>query len=341
MVGLQGSRVVPVPLSVATEGPKTVDLELFADAEVFFGRERLVAELVARLVGAPLLGIVGPSGSGKSSVGRALSSRTGWPFVDNDELQVTDRSENCTSRTDGDPQDRIVRGGSWDDVALSARLAWYRRASARRTHAVSAELEGASLAAPADGKGYPVHVYSHGSSGFPATSFRMARYFASHGWLYVAPTHVGNTLGSPEGKDRPFAHQLRKAANLAGGVRRSSGVKARRFDGRRNEIDLEPPAESAAEDEGADAVRRLDRELDALLRHRAEVLVRVRRGELGGVLHLRPQAVEQTTRHGSSILPNQMRGEFSPLAVGDLGNSTEAHQAVNFNFILALNDADD
>jgi WD40 repeat protein/DNA-binding SARP family transcriptional activator len=39
-----------------------------ADAEYFFGRERLVAELVARLVGAPLLGIVGPSGSGKSSV---------------------------------------------------------------------------------------------------------------------------------------------------------------------------------------------------------------------------------------------------------------------------------
>ena len=34
----------------------------------FFGRERLVAELVARLVGAGFLGIVGPSGSGKSSV---------------------------------------------------------------------------------------------------------------------------------------------------------------------------------------------------------------------------------------------------------------------------------
>lgn len=66
-------------------------------------------------------------------------------------------------------------------------------------------FEGASLAPPADGKGYPVHVYSHGSSGFPATSFRMASYFASHGWIYVAPTHLGNTLGSPEGKDRPFA----------------------------------------------------------------------------------------------------------------------------------------
>ena len=42
-----------------------------ADAEYFFGRERLVAELVARLVGTGFLGIVGPSGSGKSSVLRA------------------------------------------------------------------------------------------------------------------------------------------------------------------------------------------------------------------------------------------------------------------------------
>ncbi|MGH2920288.1 MAG: BTAD domain-containing putative transcriptional regulator [Solirubrobacteraceae bacterium] len=42
-----------------------------ADAQYFFGRERLVAELVARLVGAPLLAVVGPSGSGKSSVTKA------------------------------------------------------------------------------------------------------------------------------------------------------------------------------------------------------------------------------------------------------------------------------
>jgi WD40 repeat protein len=41
------------------------------DAEYFFGRERLVAELVARLVGGQFLAIVGPSGSGKSSVLRA------------------------------------------------------------------------------------------------------------------------------------------------------------------------------------------------------------------------------------------------------------------------------
>jgi WD40 repeat protein/DNA-binding SARP family transcriptional activator len=42
-----------------------------AHAEYFFGRERLVAELVARLVGSPLLAVVGPSGAGKSSAVRA------------------------------------------------------------------------------------------------------------------------------------------------------------------------------------------------------------------------------------------------------------------------------
>ena len=41
------------------------------DAAFFFGRERLVAEMVAALPGASLLGIVGPSGSGKSSALRA------------------------------------------------------------------------------------------------------------------------------------------------------------------------------------------------------------------------------------------------------------------------------
>jgi WD40 repeat protein/DNA-binding SARP family transcriptional activator/class 3 adenylate cyclase len=42
-----------------------------ADAANFFGRERLVAELVARLAESSLLAVVGPSGSGKSSLVRA------------------------------------------------------------------------------------------------------------------------------------------------------------------------------------------------------------------------------------------------------------------------------
>ncbi|MGH2408084.1 MAG: hypothetical protein ACRDF7_08420, partial [Candidatus Limnocylindrales bacterium] len=41
------------------------------DADVFFGRERLVAEMVGRMAGSSFLGVVGPSGSGKSSAIRA------------------------------------------------------------------------------------------------------------------------------------------------------------------------------------------------------------------------------------------------------------------------------
>jgi hypothetical protein len=41
------------------------------DAGFFYGRERLVAELVTHIVGAGLVGVVGPSGSGKSSLVRA------------------------------------------------------------------------------------------------------------------------------------------------------------------------------------------------------------------------------------------------------------------------------
>ena len=50
------------------KGLASFDVE---DAPLFFGRERLVAEMVARLPGARLMGIVGPSGSGKSSALRA------------------------------------------------------------------------------------------------------------------------------------------------------------------------------------------------------------------------------------------------------------------------------
>jgi len=56
------------PLVCPYKGLAAFDAE---DAAYFFGRERLVADLVARLVGAPLLAVVGPSGSGKSSVLRA------------------------------------------------------------------------------------------------------------------------------------------------------------------------------------------------------------------------------------------------------------------------------
>ena len=70
------------------KGLASFDVE---DAAVFFGRERLVADMVARLPGARLMGVVGPSGSGKSSAMRAgllaalaggvLPGSESWPLV--------------------------------------------------------------------------------------------------------------------------------------------------------------------------------------------------------------------------------------------------------------------
>jgi hypothetical protein len=42
--------------------------------------------------------------------------------------------------------------------------------------------------------GLPVLVHSHGHMGFSGNSARLMCQMASHGWLAVAPTHVGNTL---------------------------------------------------------------------------------------------------------------------------------------------------
>src|SRR5215207_8950191 len=79
VVTLQRVRERAERFAASDDDPRRLELCPFkglasfdvADAAYFFGRERLVAELVARLVGAPLLAVVGPSGSGKSSVLRA------------------------------------------------------------------------------------------------------------------------------------------------------------------------------------------------------------------------------------------------------------------------------
>ncbi len=69
--------------------------------------------------------------------------------------------------------------------------------------------EEASVAPPPTSAGYPVHVYSHGSNGFGGTSSDMAHWFSSHGWVYVAPNHVGNVLGAGEGKRPVSLYYLR------------------------------------------------------------------------------------------------------------------------------------
>lgn len=79
--------------------------------------------------------------------------------------------------------------------------AWYPTLVARGTHPRyglvfldNDSYTDAPAAAPLRAQGYPVHVYSHGHQGFGPTSHFLMRWFASHGWVCVAPDHLGNTL---------------------------------------------------------------------------------------------------------------------------------------------------
>jgi len=86
-------RSDPVPADEDLDTCPFKGLEFFdvEDAPVFFGRERVVADMVARLAGTRLMGVIGPSGSGKSSAMRAgllagladgvLPGSDGWPRV--------------------------------------------------------------------------------------------------------------------------------------------------------------------------------------------------------------------------------------------------------------------
>lgn len=72
----------------------------------------------------------------------------------------------------------------------------------------------APVAAPVDGVGFPVHVYSHGHQGFAGTSAFMMRYFASHGWVAVAPDHEGNLL-TDNSRGELFAHYLERPSDIS------------------------------------------------------------------------------------------------------------------------------
>ena len=61
---------------------------------------------------------------------------------------------------------------------------------------------------------YPVHVYSHGHQGFGGTSADLMRYFASHGWVVVAPDHLGDLLGD-NFESEELTHYLKRPQDVS------------------------------------------------------------------------------------------------------------------------------
>jgi WD40 repeat protein/class 3 adenylate cyclase len=91
-----------------------------ADSALFFGRERLVGELAARTVGTGLLGVVGASGSGKSS---AIAAGL-LPSLDAGLLPGSERWTHVTMRPGAYPMGELRRVlGSNKEQPLEASLA--------------------------------------------------------------------------------------------------------------------------------------------------------------------------------------------------------------------------
>lgn len=73
--------------------------------------------------------------------------------------------------------------------------------------------------------GHPVLVHSHGHKGFAGNSAELMRYVASHGWVAVAPEHLGNTLlDTPE--PRPLAIYLQRPLDVRAALDLVFGLQA-------------------------------------------------------------------------------------------------------------------
>ena len=67
------------------------------------------------------------------------------------------------------------------------------------------------------GLSYPLHLYSHGHMGFGPSSAFLMRYFASHGWISVAPDHTGNTIADNI-TPRPLAIYHLRAQDISAAI---------------------------------------------------------------------------------------------------------------------------
>lgn len=113
-----------------------------------------------------------------------------WDLTQSGPFAVGTAAWEITYSSAGDEEDRTIPVRVWypseDESGLAATYEFI--------FPDEGSWEGATPAPAAHASGYPVLAYSHGSQGFPGSSNFLSRHFASHGWVVVAPAHIGNTL---------------------------------------------------------------------------------------------------------------------------------------------------
>lgn len=112
-----------------------------------------------------------------------------WPVTERGPYNVGHRINyvTYTPRDETDEEARTMRVSVWypthDETGTAARYyAGMRRDGVLASPGVAGDDP------------MPVLVFSHGNSSFAEQSYFMTEFFATHGWLVVAPDHVGNTF---------------------------------------------------------------------------------------------------------------------------------------------------
>ena len=65
---------------------------------------------------------------------------------------------------------------------------------------------------------YPLHVHSHGHQGYGGTSADLMRWYASHGWLALAPDHVADRLLLDDPSEEPVGFHASRALDIHASV---------------------------------------------------------------------------------------------------------------------------
>jgi len=133
-----------------------------------------------------------------------------WDLTQPGPFGVGTASWEITYSSAGDGEDRTIPVRIWypseDESGLAATYEFI--------FPDEDSWEGATPAPAAHANGYPVLAYSHGSQGFPGGSSFLSRHFASHGWVVVAPAHIGNTLTTHSGS-HPVDFYLDRPGDLS------------------------------------------------------------------------------------------------------------------------------
>ena len=90
-------------------------------------------------------------------------------------------------------------------------------------------------AAAVHSSGYPVLAYSHGNQGFAGSSAFLMRKAASHGWVAVAPDHIGNTL-STHSAPRPLSLWLNRGQDVSAAM---DSLQERALELLRGDLDID------------------------------------------------------------------------------------------------------